>query len=119
MGKKTRGKWYPAELTERGVRMVAQVRHEHDSEWAAIRSVAAKLGCSSVGRVGDSSDNALAETIIGLSKSEVTRRNGPWRNVEEVELATCEWVDWFNHRRLLEPLGHLLPPAEFEAEFFR
>ena len=72
----------------------------------------------SVGSVGDSYDNALAETIIGLFKCEVTRRKGPWRSVEELELATCEWVDWFNHRRLLEPLGYV-PPAEFEAEYYR
>ena len=73
---------------------------------------------ASVGSVGDSYDNALAETIIGLFKCEVTRRKGPWRSVEELELATCEWVDWFNHRRLLEPLGYV-PPAEFEAEYYR
>ena len=68
----------------------------------------------SVGSVGDSYDNALAETIIGLYKTEVIRRNGPWRNLEEVEFATLEWVDWFNNRRLLEPIGNM-PPAEFEA----
>ena len=68
----------------------------------------------SVGSVGDSYDNALAETIIGLYKTEVIRRNGPWRNIEEVEFATLEWVDWFNNRRLLEPVGNI-PPAEFEA----
>ena len=73
---------------------------------------------ASVGSVGDSYGNALAETVTGLFKSEVTRSNGPWRNVEDVELATCEWVDWFNHRRLLEPLGYV-PPAEFEAEYYR
>ena len=67
----------------------------------------------SVGSVGDSYDNALAETIIGLFKTEVIRRRGPWRNVEHVEFATLEWVDWFNNRRLLEPIGHI-PPVEFE-----
>jgi transposase InsO family protein len=56
----------------------------------------------SVGSVGDSYDNALAETIFGLFKTEVIRKSGPWRNLEEVEFATLEWVDWFNHRRLLE-----------------
>jgi transposase InsO family protein len=71
----------------------------------------------SVGSVGDSYDNALAETIIGLYKTEVIRRNGPWRNIEEVEFATLEWVDWFNHRRLLEPIGNI-PPAEFEAVYY-
>ncbi len=70
----------------------------------------------SVGSVGDSYDNALAETIIGLYKTEVVRRNGPWRNLEEVEFATLEWVDWFNQRRLLEPIGSI-PPAEFEAMY--
>jgi len=68
----------------------------------------------SVGSVGDSYDNALAETINGLYKAEVIHRNGPWRSLEEVEFATLEWVDWFNHRRLLEPIGNI-PPAEFEA----
>ena len=72
----------------------------------------------SVGSVGDSYDNALAETIIGLFKSEVIGRNGPWRNVQEVELATCQWVDWFNHRRLLEPLGYI-PPTEFEDMYYQ
>ena len=69
---------------------------------------------SSVGSVGDSYDNALAETINGLYKAELIWPNGPWRSVEEVEFATLEWVDWFNHRRLLEPIGNI-PPAEFEA----
>ncbi len=68
----------------------------------------------SVGSVGDSYDNALAETIFGLYKTEVIRRNGPWRNIEEVEFATLEWVDWFNNRRLFGPIGNI-PPAEFEA----
>lgn len=70
----------------------------------------------SVGSVGDSYDNALAESIIGLFKAEVIRRAGPWRNLEAVEFATLEWVDWFNHRRLLEPIGYV-PPAEAEAEY--
>ena len=69
---------------------------------------------ASVGSVGDSYDNALAETIFGLYKAELIWPNGPWRNFEEVEFATLEWVDWFNHRRLLEPIGNI-PPAEFEA----
>ena len=68
----------------------------------------------SVGSVGDSYDNALAETIIGLFKTEVIGRNGPWRSLEEVEFATLEWVDWFNHRRLFGPIGDI-PPVEFEA----
>jgi putative transposase len=71
----------------------------------------------SVGSVGDSYDNALAETINGLYKTEVIRRRGPWRNLEAVEFATLEWVDWFNHRRLLEPIGNI-PPAEAEARYY-
>jgi transposase InsO family protein len=70
----------------------------------------------SVGSRGDSYDNALAESVIGLYKTEVIRHGGPWRGLEEVELATLEWVWWFNERRLLEPLGYL-PPAEYEAAF--
>jgi putative transposase len=67
----------------------------------------------SVGSVGDSYDNALAETIIGLYKTEVIHQLGPWRNVDHVEFETLDWVDWFNNRRLLEPIGNV-PPAEFE-----
>ena len=71
----------------------------------------------SVGSVGDSYDNALAETVIGLFKTEVIRRRGPWRSMEAVEFATLEWVDWFNNRRLLEPIGNI-PPAEAEARYY-
>ena len=71
----------------------------------------------SVGSVGDSYDNALAETINGLFKAEVIHRRGPWRSLEAVEFATLEWVDWFNHRRLLEPIGNI-PPAEAEAAYY-
>jgi len=71
----------------------------------------------SVGSVGDSYDNALAETVIGLYKTEVINRRGPWRNLESVEFATLEWVDWFNNRRLLEPIGHI-PPAEYEEAYY-
>ena len=70
----------------------------------------------SVGSVGDSYDNALAETINGLYKAEVIHRRGPWRSFEAVEFATLEWVDWFNNRRLLEPIGNI-PPAEAEAAY--
>jgi transposase InsO family protein len=72
----------------------------------------------SVGTVGDSYDNALAETVIGLYKTEVIRHRGPWRNLDDVEYATLEWVDWFNNRRLLEPIGYL-PPVEFEEAYYR
>jgi len=71
----------------------------------------------SVGSVGDSFDNALAETINGLYKTEVIRRRGPWRTLEAVEFATLEWGDWFNNRRLLEPIGGI-PPAEAEARYY-
>jgi hypothetical protein len=71
----------------------------------------------SVGSVGDSYDNALAETVIGLFKTEVIHRLGPWRSREAVEIATLEWVDWFNNRRLLEPIGNI-PPAEAESRYF-
>uniref|UniRef100_UPI001D0B7F9B IS3 family transposase n=1 Tax=Roseobacter weihaiensis TaxID=2763262 RepID=UPI001D0B7F9B len=71
----------------------------------------------SVGSVGDSYDNALAETINGLFKAEVIHRRGPWRSFDAVEYATLEWVDWFSNRRLLEPIGNI-PPAETEAKFY-
>jgi len=71
----------------------------------------------SVGSVGSSYDNALAETINGLYKAEVIWRRGPWRSFEAVEFATLEWVDWFNHRRLLAPIGNI-PPAEAEANYY-
>jgi putative transposase len=72
----------------------------------------------SVGSRGDSYDNAMAESIIGLYKTEVIRRRGPWRSLEDVEFATLEWVWWFNHHRLLEPIGHI-PPVEKEQEYYR
>ena len=71
----------------------------------------------SVGSVGDSYDNALAETINGLYKAEVIHRRGPWRALEAVEFATLEWVDWFNNRRLLSSIGNV-PPAEAEAAYY-
>jgi len=71
----------------------------------------------SVGSVGDSYDNALAETINGLYKAEVIHRRGPWRSFEAVEFATLEWVDWFNHRRLMRPIGDI-PPAEAEERYY-
>jgi len=73
---------------------------------------------SSVGSTGDSYDNALAETINGLYKTEIIHKRGPWRTVDDVEYATLEWVDWFNHRRLLEPIGNI-PPAELEMAYYR
>jgi hypothetical protein len=72
---------------------------------------------ASVGSRGDSYDNALAESVIGLFMTEVIRRQGPWRSLDDVEFATLAWVHWFNTTRLLEPLGYL-PPAEFEAQHY-
>ncbi len=72
---------------------------------------------SSVRSVGDSYDNALAETIIGLYKTEVIRPRGPWRHIDAVEYATLKWVDWFNNRRLLESIGNILP-AELEQAYY-
>src|SRR5690606_35887689 len=71
---------------------------------------------ASVGSSGDSYDNALAETIIGLYKAEVIHHLGPWRGATDVEIATLEWVHWFNHRRPLEPIGDI-PPAELEQKY--
>jgi putative transposase len=73
---------------------------------------------ASVGAVGDALDNALAESVIGLFKTELIRRRGPWRTVEHVEAATLGWVDWFNHHRLLETNGDL-PPVELEQAYYR
>ena len=72
----------------------------------------------SVGSKGDSYDNALAESVIGLYKTEIIRRQGPWRGLEDVEYKTLEWVDWYNTRRLLEPIGYL-PPLEHEINYYR
>ncbi|MDB5891171.1 MAG: Integrase catalytic region, partial [Polaromonas sp.] len=72
----------------------------------------------SVASKGDSYDNALAETINGLYKAELIHRRAPWKTKESVELATLEWVSWFNHHRLLEPIGYI-PPAEAEANYYR
>ena len=72
----------------------------------------------SVGSVGDSYDNALAETINGLYKAELIHRRGPWKTKAAVELATLEWVAWFNTQRLLGPIGYI-PPAEAEANYYR
>ena len=94
---------------------------DHGSQYLSIRYTDRLVEAgvdASVGNVGDSYDNALAETINGLYKTEVIRKRGPWRNIDAVEYATLEWVDWFNHRRLLEPIGNI-PPAELEMAYYR
>ena len=100
----------------------ALVHHgDRGSQYLSIRYTErlAQAGIEqSVGSVGDSYDNALAESIIGLYKTEVIRPRGPWRGLEAVEFATLEWVDWFNNRRILEPIGDR-PPAEAEAAYYR
>ena len=93
---------------------------DRGSQYLCIRYTArlVEAGISpSVGTVGDSYDNALAETIIGLFKTEVIRRRGPWRDVNSVEMAVLEWVAWFNNHRLLEPLGWI-PPVEYERNYY-
>ena len=93
---------------------------DHGVQYLALRytdRLAAAGIAPSVGTVGDSYDNALAESVIGLYKTEVIRRQGPWRHVEAVEFATLAWVDWFNTRRLLAPLGHV-PPIEYERAYY-
>ena len=93
---------------------------DHGVQYLSIRYTErlAEAGVEpSVGTVGDSYDNAMAETIFGLFKAEVIWPNGPWKGLEEVEFAVLEWVDWFNNQRLLEPIGDI-PPAEFEAMYY-
>ena len=93
---------------------------DRGSQYVSIRYTErlAKAGIEpSVGSVGDAYDNALAETINGLYKTEVIRRRSSWRGINEVELETLKWVDWFNHRRLLEPIGNI-PPADAEEAFY-
>ena len=95
--------------------------HHSDSQYTSIRYTErlAEAGAQpSVGSIGDSYDNAMAESIIGLFKTELIRRHGPWRSLDAVELATLEWVDWYNNRRLFEAIGDI-PPAEAEANYYR
>ena len=93
---------------------------DRGSQYLAIRYTErlaeAGIQCS-VGTTGDSYDNALAESVIGLFKTEVIHPGGPWKSIDPVEYATLEWVDWFNHRRLLGPIGNV-PPAEFEQAYY-
>ena len=83
----------------------------------SLKRQLARKSPSRSGSQGDAFDNALAESVIGLYKTEVIRRRGPWRTLEAVEFATLEWMDWFNMRRLLEPIGDV-PPAECEAQYY-
>jgi putative transposase len=102
---------------------LGQLIHHSDrgSQYLAIRyteRLADAGGVNSVGSRGDSYDNAMAESVIGLYKAELVRNRGPWRGLDDLELATLEWIDWWNHRRLLEPIGDV-PPAEKEADYYR
>ena len=103
--------------SERGHRLDELVHHsDRGVQYLAIRyteRLAETGAVNSVGSKGDSYDNALAETMIGLYKAELVRNRGPWRGLDDLEYATLEWVDWFNHRRLFEAHGQI-PPAEFE-----
>ena len=108
-------------ICARGGAMPAGLVHHSDqgTQYLAMRYTdrLADAGIApSVGSRGDAYDNALAESVIGLFKTEVIRRLGPWRHLDAVEVATLTWVDWFNNRRLLEPIGYV-PPAEFEARY--
>jgi len=110
-------------LYDRGEASDRGLIHHSDrgSQYLALRYTErlAEAGIEpSVGSRGDSYDNALAETVIGLYKTEVIRKKGPWRGLESVEYATLEWVDWYNRKRLLEPLGYV-PPAEYECSYYQ
>ena len=110
-------------LYDRQVRPDNELIHHSDRgvQYLSIRYTE-RLGevgvIPSVGRVGNSYDIVLAETVIGLFKTEVIRQQGPWKSLDEVEYATLAWVDWFNNKRLLEPIGNR-PPAEKEDEYYR
>jgi len=108
-------------LYDRGPAATTLIHHsDRGSQYLSMRYTErlADAGIApSVGSRGDSYDNALAESVIGLYKTEVIQRRGPWRTLESVEFATLAWVDWFNHRRLLEPIGYV-PPAEYEERYY-
>jgi putative transposase len=94
--------------SDRGVQYLAIRYTERLADAGAVRSVGSR---------GDSYDNALAESVVGLFKTELIRMKGPWRTLEQVELATAQWVDWYNQRRLHNSIGNL-PPAEYEAAYY-
>jgi transposase InsO family protein len=108
-------------LWQRRIHEGQTIHHsDHGSQYLSIRYTTTLSGAGvncSAGTVGDSYDNALAETVIGLYKAELVRRHGPWRTIEQLELATLEWVDWYNQRRLHSWCGHI-PPAEYEAIYY-
>jgi putative transposase len=90
-------------------------------QYTAIRYAARLLDAgavASIGSVGDSYDNALAESVIGLYKTECVRHEGPWRGTDDLELATLNWVHWFNNHRLHSSIGNV-PPLEYETEYYR
>ena len=110
-------------LLRRGTDDLPDVVHHSDRgvQYVSMRyttRLAAAGIAPSVGRRGDSYDNALAESVIGLYKTEVIGRRDRWQGLEDVEFATLRWVDWFNHRRLFGPIGYV-PPAEYEARYYQ
>jgi putative transposase len=102
------------------LRLSKSERNPNSSRWNSADEGLERLAAAgiepSVGSKGDSFDNALAESVIGLYKTELVKNLGPWTGLDELELATLEWVDWWNHRRLLGPIGYV-PPAEFEQRW--
>jgi putative transposase len=108
-------------LWARDQRIDGLVHHsDRGTQYTSIRYteriIEAGAKCS-VGTTGDSYDNALAESVIGLYKTELVRKQAPWKTIDDLEIATLTWVDWYNHRRLHSSIGNV-PPAEFEALYY-